>query len=98
MPETPLCNPLLKDFNSLLIKINYNIINLYPSQSIPKITALSPEATAVPLVCVLAATGIKDAVDDFVSLEHFYLFHVAYGDCAFSVSIKVVVHAHYCDN
>ena len=79
MPETPLYNPLLKDFNSLLIKINYNIINLYPSQSIPKITALSPEATAVPLVCVLAATGIKDAVDDFVSLEHFYLFHVAYG-------------------
>ncbi|KAJ7385268.1 Phospholipid-transporting ATPase ID [Desmophyllum pertusum] len=32
--------------------------------SIPKITALSPEATAVPLVCVLAATGIKDAADD----------------------------------
>lgn len=33
-------------------------------QSIPKITALSPEATAVPLVCVLAATGVKDAADD----------------------------------
>ncbi|XP_022781845.1 phospholipid-transporting ATPase ID-like [Stylophora pistillata] len=32
--------------------------------SIPKITALSPEATAVPLICVLAATGIKDAADD----------------------------------
>lgn len=37
------------------------------SQSIPKITALSPEATAVPLIIVLAATGVKDAVDDFVS-------------------------------
>lgn len=37
------------------------------SQSIPKITALSPEATAVPLVCVLAATGVKDAADDIVS-------------------------------
>lgn len=36
-------------------------------QSIPKITALSPEATAVPLVCVLAATGVKDAADDIVS-------------------------------
>ncbi|PFX30906.1 putative phospholipid-transporting ATPase ID [Stylophora pistillata] len=33
-------------------------------ESIPKITALSPEATAVPLICVLAATGIKDAADD----------------------------------
>lgn len=32
--------------------------------SIPKITALSPEATAVPLICVLAATGVKDAIDD----------------------------------
>lgn len=32
--------------------------------SIPKITALSPEATAVPLICVLAATGVKDAADD----------------------------------
>lgn len=32
--------------------------------SIPKITALSPVATAVPLICVLAATGVKDAVDD----------------------------------
>lgn len=36
-------------------------------QSIPKITALSPEATAVPLICVLAATGVKDAADDIVS-------------------------------
>lgn len=32
--------------------------------SIPKITALSPVATAVPLICVLAATGVKDAADD----------------------------------
>ncbi|RMX58292.1 hypothetical protein pdam_00000236 [Pocillopora damicornis] len=32
--------------------------------SIPKITALSPEATAVPLICVLAATGVKDGADD----------------------------------
>ena len=76
--------------------MNYNVINLNPSQSIPKITALSPEATAVPLVCVLAATGIKDAADDIVSLEKFFLFHAAYGNYVLSVSIKVA-HAHYCD-
>ena len=28
---------------------------------------MSPEATAVPLICVLAATGVKDGADDIVS-------------------------------
>ncbi|KAK3742317.1 hypothetical protein QZH41_018533 [Actinostola sp. cb2023] len=32
--------------------------------SIPEITALKPESTAVPLLCVLAATAVKDAYDD----------------------------------
>jgi len=60
--------------------------------SIPKITALSPEATAVPLICVLAATGIKDAADDIVSLQVYrisILSHAAYDTlylCLFSVN------------
>ncbi len=37
-------------------------------QSIPELTALKPESTAIPLFFVLLATAVKDGYDDVVSL------------------------------
>jgi hypothetical protein len=44
-----------------------SLILFYCFQSIPELTALKPESTAIPLFFVLLATAVKDGYDDVVS-------------------------------
>eukprot|EP00057_Strongylocentrotus_purpuratus_P015241 XP_011669715.1 PREDICTED: LOW QUALITY PROTEIN: probable phospholipid-transporting ATPase IM [Strongylocentrotus purpuratus] len=44
---------------------NFYFLILFILQLIGPISSLSPVTTALPLVCVLGLTAIKDAVDDF---------------------------------
>jgi len=48
---------------------NFYFLCLLVLQMIPAISSLTPVTTAVPLIGVLALTAVKDAYDDYVSLQ-----------------------------
>ncbi|KAL8613378.1 Phospholipid-transporting ATPase ID [Nucella lapillus] len=47
---------------------NAYFLGLLILQLIPPVSSLNPVATIIPLVFVLSISGLKEAIDDFVSL------------------------------
>lgn len=48
---------------------NFYFLCLLVLQMIPAISSLTPITTAIPLIGVLTLTAVKDAYDDFVSIN-----------------------------